>query len=160
MVKIYRPGAIGALLDEYERAIAELKLVITDITDDDLVKIVDPDTASEHCRSIQTVLTHVVSSGYVYATCIFNLKGHNLARPEEILRFTVKAYRDDLDSVFTFTESVFNEIKDNELEQMDAALKIKSRWGQLYDIEQMTEHAIVHILRHRRQIEKFKLLLG
>jgi hypothetical protein len=28
-------------------------------------------------------------------------------------------------------------------------------WGQHYDIEQMMEHAIVHVLRHRRQVEKF-----
>lgn len=159
MVKIYRSGAIGALLDEYERAITELKLVVADITDADLIKIVDPHTASEDCRSVQTVLAHVVSSGYGYATSIHNLKGHNLARPEKRLRPTIKAYMDDLDSVFTFTESVFSEIKDNELEQYDPALKINSRWGQQYDIDQMTEHAIVHILRHRRQIEKFKLLL-
>jgi hypothetical protein len=29
-------------------------------------------------------------------------------------------------------------------------------WGQLYDIEQLMEHAIVHVLRHRRQIEQYK----
>ena len=30
-----------------------------------------------------------------------------------------------------------------------------SRWGVRYDLEQLLEHAVVHILRHRRQIEKF-----
>ena len=54
----------------------------------------------------------------------------------------------------------FSEINDDELEQFDDALKIKTGWGQLYDIEQLTEHAIVHILRHRRQIEKFKIILS
>ena len=34
-------------------------------------------------------------------------------------------------------------------------LKIKTRWGQLYDVDQLFEHAIVHVLRHRRQIERF-----
>jgi hypothetical protein len=29
-----------------------------------------------------------------------------------------------------------------------------SRWGMRYNLEQMMEHAIVHILRHRRQIER------
>jgi len=29
------------------------------------------------------------------------------------------------------------------------------RWGPQYDLEQLLEHAVVHILRHRRQIEKF-----
>ena len=31
------------------------------------------------------------------------------------------------------------------------------RWGVLYNLEQLLEHAIVHILRHRRQIERFKV---
>jgi len=31
----------------------------------------------------------------------------------------------------------------------------EARWGVTYDAEQMLEHAIVHILRHRRQIEIF-----
>ena len=32
---------------------------------------------------------------------------------------------------------------------------INSRWGVVYNVEGLLEHAIVHILRHRRQIEKF-----
>lgn len=32
---------------------------------------------------------------------------------------------------------------------------IHSQWGVTYDLEQLLEHAIVHVLRHRRQIEKF-----
>jgi len=31
---------------------------------------------------------------------------------------------------------------------------IHSRWGVTYDAEQLLEHAIVHVLRHRRQVEK------
>ena len=37
--------------------------------------------------------------------------------------------------------------------------KIVVKWGQTYDPEQLFEHAIVHILRHRRQIERFLLQL-
>jgi hypothetical protein len=32
---------------------------------------------------------------------------------------------------------------------------IEARWGPRYDLEQLLEHAIVHVLRHRRQIDKF-----
>ena len=32
---------------------------------------------------------------------------------------------------------------------------INAGWGPTYDVEQLLEHAIVHVLRHRRQIEKF-----
>ena len=156
MKKNYRPGAIGAILDEYERAIGDLKMVIADIDDHTLTTIVDADTADENCRSFQTILSHVVHSGYGYATSIHNLKEHTLTRRAKSFHATVQEYLADLTGVFTFTEKVLHEFKDDELEQFDAALKIKAGWGQVYDVEQMMEHAIVHILRHRRQIEKFK----
>ena len=153
----YRQGAIGAILDEYERAIVDLKMVVADIDDNRLTKIVDADTADENCRSIQTILSHVVHSGFGYATSIHNLKGHNVARRAKSFYSSVQEYLSDLTEVFMFTENALSEFKDDELEQFDPALKIRAGWGQVYDVEQMMEHAIVHILRHRRQIEKFKL---
>ncbi|RKR08792.1 DinB family protein [Flavobacterium sp. 90] len=151
-----RQGAVGALLDIYEQTISDLKNVIQDIPDNVLTKIIDEKTTNEDCRSIQTILSHVVSSGYSYATSIHNQKGHNAKRPEKVFHVTIAEYLNDLTNVFIFTESVFKEIKDEELEQPDNSLKIQTGWGQAYDIEQITEHAIVHILRHKRQIEKMK----
>lgn len=151
-----RQGAVGALLDIYEQAISDLKNVIQSIPDNALTIIIDEKTTNEDCKSIQTILSHVVSSGYSYATSIHNLKGNNAKRPDKIFHLTISEYLNDLTNVFTYTESIFKEIKDDELEQFDDSLKIKTGWGQLYDIEQITEHAIVHILRHKRQIEKIK----
>lgn len=158
--KKYRPGAIGALLDEYERAITDFKKVIEVIPDHALTIVLDPKTTDENCKSIQTILTHVVYAGYGYATYIQNVKGHNRARPDKTFHLTIPKYLRDLDAIFSFTENIFGEFKDAELDQPDDSLKIKTHWGISYDIEQITEHAIVHILRHRRQIEKFKLLPG
>lgn len=45
-------GALGALLDEYARAISGLFSVIKNITSEELGAIVDPDTKDENCRSI------------------------------------------------------------------------------------------------------------
>jgi uncharacterized damage-inducible protein DinB len=151
-----RQGAVGALIDIYEQAISDLKNVIKSIPDNALTNIIDEKTTNEDCKSIQTILSHVVSSGYSYAISIHNLKGHNVKRPEKIFYLTIAEYLNDLTNVFIYTENVFREIKDDELEQFDDSLKIKTGWGQLYDIEQITEHAIVHILRHKRQIEKIK----
>jgi uncharacterized damage-inducible protein DinB len=154
--KTYRQGAVGALLDIYERAISDLKKVIEDITDDALTIITDSQTTDENCKSVQAILSHVVHSGYGYATSIHNLKGNNIIRPAKTFHVTVKEYIEDLTNVFAYTENIFKEINDNELEQFDNSLKIKTGWGQWYDIEQMMEHAIVHILRHKRQIERVK----
>lgn len=160
MAKVYRKGAIGALLDEYERAIGDLIKVIEGIPDNVLITIVDPHTSDDNCRSVQTILSHVVHAGYGYATSIHNLKGHNKTRPEKTFHSTVSKYIDDLNNVFAFTEKIFGEFTDDEMEPLNNPLKIQSTWGQLYDVEQMTEHAIVHILRHRRQLEKIKIQLN
>jgi uncharacterized damage-inducible protein DinB len=148
-----RQGATGALLDLYEQAIADLKITIEHIPDLALTIIVDHRTMDENCKTIQAILAHVVHSGYGYATYIHNSKGNHVKRPEKTFHTAIKKIDEELTDVFNYTEKVFAEIKDDELEQMDDSLKIKSGWGQLYDIEQLMEHAIVHILRHNRQIK-------
>lgn len=151
-----RTGAIGALLDEYERALTEFKMVIRPIPDASLIPVIDPQTEDANNRSLQTILTHVVYAGYGYATLIHNTKGHNKTRPVKAIHDSIGAYLQDLDHMFAFTEQVFAEIGEEGLLQYDEAHQIRSGWGQTYDIEQLAEHAIVHILRHRRQIERFK----
>ncbi|MEP7108549.1 MAG: DinB family protein [Ferruginibacter sp.] len=153
---MYRQGAGGALLDIYEEAISDLKKVIEGVPDNALTIIIDTKTTDKNCESIQAILSHVVHAGFGYATSIHNLKGYDIIRPAKTFHLSMKEYVADLADVFTYTENIFKEIKDNELEQFDNSLKIKTGWGQWYDIEQMTEHAIVHILRHKRQIDKIK----
>ena len=63
-----------------------------------------------------------------------------------------------LDKMLNYTEETFRN-KWNLTFDDGLLIRIESNWGQSYDFEQMLEHAIVHILRHRRQIERFLLLL-
>lgn len=151
-------GAVAALLEIYRQALSGLAKTIEDIPDHTLPMIIDRDTADENCKSVQSILAHVVHAAYGYATNIHNLKWPKMERPGKAFHSTIKEYLQDLDRVFRFTQTVFRDITDNELEQNDDALKIKTSWGQLYDTEQMMEHAIVHILRHRRQIGRIKQL--
>ncbi|WP_449435115.1 DinB family protein [Pedobacter steynii] len=148
----YRNGAMGALLDEYEKAIKELKVVIACISDDEIIEVKDPYTQDSNCRSIQTILTHVISSGYSYCVQIMANRKVQLERPEKHLHNSAAEYIKDLDMVFDFNVKYLSAINDEELEEFRNEKKILSGWGQVYDIEQMLEHAIVHILRHRRQI--------
>ena len=159
MIKTFRAGAIGALLDEYEKAISELQQVINDLSNEELIKIVDSKTTDPNCKSIQTILSHVVRSGYGYAIYIQNLKEPKIDHPKGSFDLSVKDYQKDLNDVFSFTIDTFKNINDIEVDQFDDSKKIITSWGQVYNIEQIAEHAIVHILRHRRQIEKFKLAL-
>ena len=56
--------------------------------------------------------------------------------------------------MFDFSENALSNLLNKTNEEIEVYL-IKSRWSVIYDVEQLMEHAIVHILRHRRQIEKF-----
>lgn len=156
MDKNQRTGTIGALLHEYEKAIRELQQVITVINPASLLSVVDPNTANPDCRSIQSILTHVVKAGYSYSVYIENLGTGKLKRPEKVLRLTAAEYIDDLDQVFNQTVTILIGLSDEDLEKLEQEKKILTSWGQYYDIEQMLEHAIVHVLKHRFQVERFK----
>lgn len=156
MAKTYRQGAAGALLDEYERAIVDLQSVIDDITDKELITIVDSKTSNLNCISVQSILSHVVRSGYAYANYINQLVAGKNEFRDYVFHSRVQDYQRDLNDVFILTTEIFKDIADSQLEQSNDSEKIITSWGQVYGIEQITEHAIVHILRHRRQIEKFK----
>lgn len=154
--KQYRDtGAIGALLDEYERALGDLKDVLTSVTPTELIKIMDAITTDEDCRSIQTILTHVVRSGYGYAIYIRNAQEEQLDFKERQLLNNVSDYCVALDAMFNYNVQLFTDYPNIVLEELDNDKKILSNWGQRFDVEQLMEHAIVHILRHRRQIERF-----
>jgi len=149
-------GAIGALLDEYEKAVKELILVIRDVTNTDLILIVDNETKDEDCKSIQTILTHTVGAGYNYVIAIRKWLGEELDYKDKELLSSVGDYSSALDDMFKFNEKLFEDHPRIQLEEYDPNKKINVKWGQKYDVEQLFEHAIVHILRHRRQIERFK----
>jgi uncharacterized damage-inducible protein DinB len=151
----YRKGVIGALMDEYERAASELKILIGKIPADEFVRIVDNQTSDEDCRSIQTIISHVVRAGYGYADYIRHLFSISSARPATQL-FDQKESVEQIQLMVEYTI----ETLDGKWEMPDDVIVrtiIQSLWGVTYDLEQLLEHAIVHILRHRRQIEKMML---
>ena len=148
-------GAVTALLDVYQKVIVELQILIENISDDDLVLIMDKETSNPDCESVQSILTHVVSSAFSYAVYVQNSRGILSSRPEREERPTAKQFIEDLNSVIDFTNETFSTINNHEIEEFNEEAKIHTRWGQVYDIEQLMEHAIVHILRHKLQIERF-----
>ncbi len=160
MKKYRHNGAIGALLDEYEKSIQELKVVINGISGDDLVEIVDAKTKDEDCKSIQTILTHIVRAGYTYAIEVRKWLGEEIEYTNIALLDSIDEYNLVLDKMFAYNEKLFEDYPAIKLEENETNKKILVKWGQYYDVEQLYEHAIVHILRHRRQIERFILKLN
>ena len=155
MTKIFRKGPLGALMDEYERASEELKNVIKVIDQQDYLAIVDNQTQDPNCISIQAIMNHVVGSGYGDANYIrkqFSESWTELKVNYELN--TPESACVELDNMLMYVADTLKNKWEMTFDDMVKNI-IKTHWGQDYDIEQLLEHAIVHILRHRRQIEKF-----
>jgi len=150
MIIFRNNGAIGALLDEYERAIIDLKMVVEKVSSEELVKVIDAETENSACKSIQTILTHVSRAGHRYVVEARNVQGEENAFPEEKLFDTIEKYQTELDNMFKYTEKLFDDYP-----EMDLYKKVDIRWKQIVNLDLLFEHTIVHVLRHRRQIERF-----
>jgi uncharacterized damage-inducible protein DinB len=151
--KSYREGPVGALMDEYERAASELARLVERIPDDDFARVVDSQTADDDCRSVQTIMSHVVGAAYGYADYIREQFSIASARPERRLLSRRESIA-QLGAALEYTAETLEgrwEMSDEEI----SGMTIRSSWGVVYDLEQLLEHAVVHILRHRRQVEKF-----
>jgi uncharacterized damage-inducible protein DinB len=152
-MKVFRNGAIGALMDEYERATDDLKALLQSITDAEYETIADAETDDPDCRSIQTMMSHVINSGYGYADYIREQFTMPSAKPQRTLPTRLEAL-EQLNLVLAYTAATLDgkwQMTSDELSK----IIIHTRWGVTLDMETLLEHAIVHILRHRRQSERF-----
>ena len=140
-------------MDEYERAASELKRLIEQIPDDDFVRVVDSQTKDEDCRSVQTIMSHVVRAGYGYADYIREQLPLASTRPQPKLLSRQESL-EQLEAALRYTIETLDGRWEMSAEEI-SSIVINSRWGAVYDLDGLLEHAIVHILRHRRQIEKF-----
>jgi hypothetical protein len=151
--RTFRPGAMGALMDEYERALADLLRMLESMTQDSFAAVRDCETPDEDCRSIRTVVIHVVRAGYGYVGYMRSALGTEFQRPEFEVDTPADGIR-HLVAMAACTAATFEDRWTLPDEVIEAA-RIQSRWGPVFNLEQMFEHAIVHVLRHRRQLERF-----
>ncbi len=155
MNKTYRRGAVGAMMDEYERAAAEFRSRIAGLAEEQYTRIMDAETADESCRSPQTIMSHVVAAGYGYANYIRRAFSMTESSPQRRLLEHEESLQ-AFDAMLAYTVATLDgkwEMSEDEI----TAVSMTVRWGPTYDLEQLLEHAIVHILRHRRQIDKWGL---
>jgi uncharacterized damage-inducible protein DinB len=149
----YRKGAIGSLMDEYEKAALELKSVLQNVSTEDYTRIVEGESA--HCHSIEVIMNHVVRAGYGYSKYIRDALSID-ASPVEERRIPQSEIGAEIDGFLAYTFEIF-EGRDATINDELENVYFKTNWEVTYNIDQLLEHAIVHILRHRRQIQKFLL---
>ena len=153
----YRKGGIGALMDEYERAAIELKMLVENVGEEDYTRIADAETKDADCRSIQTMMNHVVHAGYGYANGI----RRKFAIPHEPLdderpQISQADIGNEIDKIIEYTVETLEGHWEMSYKEMNKTL-IEDRVDFSENIEQLLEHAVLHVLRHRRQVEKFLL---
>lgn len=148
-----RSGAIGALIDIYVRAASELRDLIKKVPDSKFEETIDTDTDDDDCRSIQTILRHVIRSGYAYANYVRQAFQLPVTQSEAEISPRLSSIA-QLESMMHYTERTL-EGKSEMTEEEISLCVIHTNWNTNYDLEQLLEHAIVHVLRHRRQIERF-----
>ena len=157
MNKKFRKGAVGALMDEYERAALEIKSLVETVSEEDYTRVADAGTKDADCRSIQTIMNHVIHAGYGYANAI----RRKISMPHEPLgderrQIAKREIGDEIDKVLAYTVETLEgrwEMSYAELEEF--VVERKGNFSE--NLEQLLEHAVLHVLRHRRQIEKFLL---
>jgi uncharacterized damage-inducible protein DinB len=150
-------GSLGAILDEYQKASGEFQHVIKNIPQKDFTKIVDEKTSDEDCRSVQTITRHVIRSGYGYANYILNALDIDTNSPD-VNKMKIENADDGISGIRDMIEYNLRnlyELNREQIEERMFSVKFTTRWGEEFNFEQILEHAIVHILRHRRQTEKF-----
>ena len=150
-------GGLGAILDEYKKASEEFINIIQQISQKDFVKIVDHKTADEDCRSVQTICRHVIRSGYGYANYVLNALGIIVDFPKAD-EMTIEKAEDAINEIREMMKYNIHNLYNMNREKVEAnmhSIKFTTRWKEEHNFEQILEHAVVHVLRHRRQVEKF-----
>lgn len=150
-----RPGMFGAIMDEYARAAIGYCRAIETVPPEAFrgqVPSEDPDTVS-----LQAIARHTVAAARGYAAYV--LKARGLPADAEAALGPVRVespsdLRPQLAQALRFTERALEGMYDMPWQEV-AALKFQVRWGPTYDPESILEHAIVHLLRHRRQVERW-----
>jgi len=148
-----RSGALGALMDLYEQeADLLLETLNNKVQDSDWSVIMDAKTKDEDCRSIQTICQHLVGAAKYYIELL--KKGENPAYKMEQIPVALpnkKDFEPQFSAVLETQAQYFEnrwDMGDDDIE----AIKIKTGWGSILDMEGVLEHAVIHVMRHHRQI--------
>ncbi|MBK8232691.1 MAG: DinB family protein [Candidatus Eisenbacteria bacterium] len=149
-----RPGMWGALMDEYARAAEDFLRVAEAITKeqwDEPRASEDPDGVS-----LRKLCAHVILAARGYSAYIRKARG--IADQDPRAAFVPPDSPSDLRTCLTAALHWTEDGLEGFYEKGEAALEgtaFQVRWGPTYDPEMILEHGIVHLLRHRRQIERW-----
>lgn len=148
----FREGVIGALIDEYELAVKQFNDLILSL---DKKTYYNKFSDDKEFGAINLIVRHVIESGEIYISYIQKI----LLKSKENLDIDIEGTLSQEEACPKLLQQVksYEIIFEEKWRMSDAEIemyKINTNWGTIYDLEQLLEHAIVHLYRHKRQIEK------
>jgi len=143
-------------MDIYEEESAFLLDTIDKKVDDDVWSLeIDKETKDPDCKSIRSICTHIIDAGSYYIDLMKHAEDKSykpIVAPihlENKKDFAIQLNK-VLDDQRAFYEGRWD-MSDEDIEK----IKINTSWGNVLDPESLLEHAVLHIMRHHRQILKF-----
>ena len=142
-------------MDEYARAAEDFCRVVQGF---DAARF-----ATEHASNTPTTISphaicvHVCGAAHRYAHYIRKARGVDFVERYELDPARVRSPQDVrglLAEGIAFTEETVEPLMGATEEEIQA-LSFTVRWGPQYDPEMILEHAVCHVLRHRRQLERW-----
>ena len=109
------------------------------------------DSNDTNCKSIRNIIFHVASAGYSYCNYIRKHFGNEFKNPYIKIDSVQDAIL-ELDIMFQYNIATYKD-KWHLTESEISKNTIVTSWA-IYELEGIIEHSIVHILRHRLQIQK------
>jgi len=148
-------GPFGALMDEYARAAEDFCRVVESF---DLAGF-DAERPSNNPNTIspRAICLHVIGAAHRYAHYIRKARGVDFVERYEADPARLHSPRDVrglLTEGIALAEQTVEPLL-KATEQEIQALSFAVRWGPRYDPEMILEHAVCHLLRHRRQLERW-----
>jgi len=151
--KSTRKGALGALMDLYEEeAEFYIQTINTKVDQALWSSILDKETKDPDCRSIQSISEHMVGAAYYYVELIkkAELADYKMEK-RQISLPTVTDFEPALREALAYQVACLEgrwTMSDEDIEK----IVIKTGWGNILDPESLLEHAVLHIMRHHRQV--------
>ncbi len=148
-----KTSSLEATLRLYSEVLNDFYIFLKEYPEDKCSNL-HPEMEAEFC-SIYKVCEHIIVAGNIY-TYYFNKRLKNdTSKP--VLEVNIGSHNElkiCLDNVYQETHASLEKILAWDYEKVQYLI-IKTKWGVQYDIESLLEHAIVHVLRHQRQIKTY-----
>jgi hypothetical protein len=148
-------GPFGALMDEYARAAEDFCRVVETF---ELTRF-DAERPSNNPSTVspRAICLHVIGAAHRYAHYIRKARSVDFVERYDADPASLRSPRDVrplLTEGIVLTEDTVEPLL-RATEQEIQALSFAVRWGPIYDPEMILEHAVCHLLRHRRQLERW-----